>query len=85
MIFKVYYQEKKTEVPVRERTITLYIEASTEGEVRSKLKDRPYNIEFVTPLDGAYLEYEKQSENYKVLEIWWVWNLLKMTKLLSSP
>lgn len=69
MIYKVYYQEKKTEVPVRERTITLYIEASTEGEVRSKLKDRPYNIEFVTPLDGAYLEYEKQSENYKVLEI----------------
>jgi DNA-dependent RNA polymerase auxiliary subunit epsilon len=69
MIFKVYFQDKKTEVPVRERTNTLYIEATTEGEVRSKLKDRPYNIEFVSPLDGAYLEYEKQSENYKVLEI----------------
>jgi DNA-dependent RNA polymerase auxiliary subunit epsilon len=69
MIFKVYYQDKKTEVPVRERTNTLYIEATTEGQVRSKLKDRPYNIEFVSPLDGAYLEYEKQSENYKVLEI----------------
>lgn len=69
MIFKVYYQEKRSEVPVRERTNTLYIEATTEGEVRSKLKDRPYNIEYVTQLDGAYLEYEKQSENYKVLEI----------------
>ncbi|WP_226665947.1 DNA-dependent RNA polymerase subunit epsilon [Metabacillus litoralis] len=69
MIFKVYFQEKKTEVPVRERTNTLYIEASTESEVRIKLKDRPYNIEFVTPVDGAYLDYEKQSENYKVLEI----------------
>ncbi|MBO1510591.1 DNA-dependent RNA polymerase subunit epsilon [Metabacillus bambusae] len=69
MIFKVYYQDKITEVPVRERTNTLYIEATTEGEVRSKLKDRPYNIEFVSPLDGAFLEYEKQSENYKVLEI----------------
>jgi DNA-dependent RNA polymerase auxiliary subunit epsilon len=69
MIFKVYYQEKITEVPVRERTNTLYIEATTEGEVRSKLKDRPYNIEYVSPLDGAFLEYEKQSENYKVLEI----------------
>lgn len=69
MIFKVYYQEKKTEVPVRERTNTLYIEATSEGQVRSKLKDRPYNIEYVSPLDGAYLEYEKQSENYKVLEI----------------
>jgi DNA-dependent RNA polymerase auxiliary subunit epsilon len=69
MIFKVYFQDKITEVPVRERTNTLYIEASTEGEVRSKLKDRPYNIEFVSPIDGAFLEYEKQSENYKVLEI----------------
>ena len=80
MIFKVYYQEKITEVPVRERTNTLYIEATTEGEVRSKLKDRPYNIEYVSPLDGAFLEYEKQSENYKVLEIWSLWNLLRMTK-----
>ncbi|MDQ0231336.1 DNA-dependent RNA polymerase subunit epsilon [Metabacillus malikii] len=69
MIFKVYFQEKISEVPVRERTQTLYIEATTEGEVRSKLKDRPYNIEFVTPLQGASLEYEEQSENYKVLEI----------------
>jgi DNA-dependent RNA polymerase auxiliary subunit epsilon len=69
MIFKVYFQDKISQVPVRERTNTLYIEASTEGEVRSKLKDRPYNIEFVSPIDGAYLEYEKQSENYKVLEI----------------
>ena len=69
MIFKVYYQDKITEVPVRERTNTLYIEATTEGEVRSKLKDRPYNIEFVTPIDGAYLAYEEQSENFKVLEI----------------
>ncbi|MDQ0227015.1 DNA-dependent RNA polymerase subunit epsilon [Metabacillus niabensis] len=69
MIFKVYFQDKITEVPVRERTNTLYINATSEGEVRSKLKDRPYNIEFVTPIDGAYLAYEEQSENFKVLEI----------------
>jgi len=56
-------------VPVRERTNTIYIEASSDVEVRSKLKERPYNIEFITPIDGAYLEYEKQSVNYKVLEI----------------
>ncbi|PGT81754.1 DNA-dependent RNA polymerase subunit epsilon [Bacillus sp. AFS040349] len=69
MIFKVHYQDKITEVPVRERTNTLYIEATTEANVRFKLKERGYNIEFVTAVDGAYLEYEKQSENYKVLEI----------------
>lgn len=75
MIFKVYYQDKITEVPVRERTNTLYIEATSEEDVRSKLKERGFNIEFITPVDGAYLEYEKQSENYKVLENWSLWNL----------
>ena len=69
MIFKVYFQDKITEVPVRERTNTLYLNAASEEEVRTKLKDRPYNIEFVTPIDGAYLAYEEQSENFKVLEI----------------
>ena len=29
----------------------------------------PYNIELITPIDGAFLEYEKQSEDFKVLEI----------------
>ncbi|MEC2074767.1 DNA-dependent RNA polymerase subunit epsilon [Metabacillus fastidiosus] len=69
MIYKVYFQEKLTEVPVRERTNTLYIKGNTEGEVRLKLKDRHYNIEYIQPLDGAYLDYEQQNENYKVLEI----------------
>ncbi|MGG3891943.1 DNA-dependent RNA polymerase subunit epsilon [Metabacillus fastidiosus] len=69
MIYKVYFQEKLTEVPVRERTNTLYIKGNTEGEVRLKLKDRYYNIEYIQPLDGAYLDYEQQNENYKVLEI----------------
>ncbi|MED4532721.1 DNA-directed RNA polymerase subunit epsilon [Metabacillus fastidiosus] len=69
MIYKVYFQEKLTEVPVRERTNTLYIKGNTEGEVRLKLKDRHYNIEYIQLLDGAYLDYEQQNENYKVLEI----------------
>jgi DNA-dependent RNA polymerase auxiliary subunit epsilon len=64
MIFKVFYQESRYDVPVRERTRTLYLEAKTEREVREKLSDRNYNIEFVQKVTGAYLEYEKQSENY---------------------
>jgi hypothetical protein len=24
---------------------------------------------------GDYLEYEQQHEDFKVLEIWWKWNL----------
>ncbi|MDQ0272449.1 DNA-dependent RNA polymerase subunit epsilon [Cytobacillus purgationiresistens] len=69
MIFKVYYQESAKEVPVREKTKTVFIEGKTEREVRTKLKTRPFNIEFVTAVDGEFLEYEKQNEDYKVLEI----------------
>lgn len=69
MIYKVFYQESKTEVPVREHTKTLFIEAESERDVRSKLKDKPYNIEFVTAVDSKYLEFEKQNEDFKVLEI----------------
>ena len=68
MIYKVFYQEKADEVPVREKTDSLYIEGVSERDVRTKLKDQKYNIEFVQPVDGAFLEYEKQSENFKVLD-----------------
>lgn len=67
MIFKVFYQENLTEVPVRENTHTLYVEAETEEQVRKGLKDRAYNIEFVTPLSEKSLAYEKENNlDYKV-------------------
>lgn len=43
--------------------------AQSEREVRSKLKPYNYNIEFIQQVEGAFLEYEKQSENFKVLEL----------------
>ncbi|WP_047982153.1 DNA-dependent RNA polymerase subunit epsilon [Ornithinibacillus contaminans] len=66
MIYKVIYQTSSYEVPVRERTQSLYIEADSQKEVRQKLSDRNYNIEFIQPLDGAHLEYEKQSEAFQL-------------------
>lgn len=69
MIFKVFYQETKTEVPVREKTKSLYIKGESEREVRAKLENTPYNIEYILPIDGAFLEYEQQKEDFKVLEI----------------
>ncbi|KAF0820174.1 hypothetical protein KIS4809_0754 [Bacillus sp. ZZV12-4809] len=69
MIFKVYYQDSKTEVPVREKTKSIFVEGESERDVRNKLADRNYNIEFVTSVQGEFLEYEKQSEDFKVLEI----------------
>jgi len=70
MIFKVYYQESITEVPVRENTKTLYIEGDSVREVRSRIADRGYNVESVQEVKGAYLNYERQNEDYKVLEKW---------------
>lgn len=61
MIFKVFYQESILEVPVRERTKTLYMEANTEEEVRKSLAERGYNVEFVTPLSDKSLSYDKSN------------------------
>ncbi|MGJ9383916.1 hypothetical protein CR203_02090 [Salipaludibacillus neizhouensis] len=61
MIFKVFYQDTLNEVPVRERTNSLYLEAASEEEVRKKLTGKEYNIEFVTPLSEESLAYEKEN------------------------
>jgi DNA-dependent RNA polymerase auxiliary subunit epsilon len=66
MIFKVYFQESKFDAPVRERTKAIYLEGESEREVRHKIADRNYNIELVQKVTGAYLDYEKQSENFKL-------------------
>ncbi|GAF14663.1 hypothetical protein JCM19046_978 [Bacillus sp. JCM 19046] len=67
MIFKVFYQEDFTQAPVRERTSSMYIEATSESDVRSKLATENFNIEFITPVTGAYLGYEEAREDYKVV------------------
>ncbi|MDV2685257.1 DNA-directed RNA polymerase subunit epsilon [Alkalihalophilus lindianensis] len=69
MIFKVYFQKNFQQVPVRELTESIFVEGESESDVRKKLIAREYNIEFVTPVSGAYLEYEKNSEDFKVESI----------------
>ncbi|OEH92997.1 DNA-dependent RNA polymerase subunit epsilon [Bacillus solimangrovi] len=66
MIYKVFFQERKEEAPVRERTNSLYIEAEAERDVRNKLKEKNLNIEFIQPISGSHLEYEQQSDDFKV-------------------
>lgn len=69
MIFKVYYQEDVLNVPIRENTRTIYVEGESIRDVRQKLKSEPYNVERVEEITGAYLNYEKQQEDFKVLEL----------------
>ncbi len=66
MIYKVYYQEKMNEIPVRENTKSVYVEANSDREVRAYLQDRNYNIELIQLLEGNYLEYEKNSPNFRL-------------------
>lgn len=66
MIYKVLYQENIKAAPVRENTKALYVEASSEREVRQKLSDRKINIEFIQKLNDLHLEYEKKSPDFKI-------------------
>lgn len=66
MIYKVYYQENVQQVPVRENTKSLYVEADSERSVREKLKSRNINIEYIQLLEGEHLEYEKASEQFEL-------------------
>ena len=69
MIFKVYYQPTKRINPRRENTETLYLEAKSELEARLLVEENTeYNVEFIEGLDDKTLEYEKQSENFKLTE-----------------
>ena len=63
-VFKVFFQHNKDEVIVRENTNTIYVEGENEEQVRRYLKDRNYNNEFITKLEGAHLEYEKEHSDH---------------------
>ncbi|MDW0115878.1 DNA-directed RNA polymerase subunit epsilon [Sporosarcina thermotolerans] len=69
MIYKVYYQENVTQVPIRENTKHLYIESDSERTVREKLKDRKYNIELIQLLEGEHLEYEQASPHFELEQV----------------
>ncbi|SDH88346.1 MULTISPECIES: DNA-dependent RNA polymerase subunit epsilon [Alteribacillus] len=66
MIYKVFYQKNFQEVPVRENTDAMFIEAETEREVRRKLADKNYNIELVQPVSENLLKFEEKNEDFKV-------------------
>lgn len=66
MIYKVFYQETKEEYPIRERTKTLYIEADSVRDVRQKLSDRNYNIEYIQLLDEVHLTFEENSPDFQL-------------------
>ncbi|CDQ40267.1 MULTISPECIES: DNA-dependent RNA polymerase subunit epsilon [Virgibacillus] len=69
MIYKVLYQELPDEIPVRERTKSVYVEGESVRQVRTKLNERKYNIEFIQEVNDAHLDYEKLSDDFTVENI----------------
>ena len=69
MIYKVYYQETKERNPKREQTHSLYVEADNEEIVHNLLRENtPYNVEYIQLLEGNHLEYEKENDDFKLME-----------------
>lgn len=82
MIYKVFYQKNKYQNPKREQTQTLYLEIGKESFEINSPKEREqriiarqtieqnteYNIEYIQPLEGKYLEYEKNSGVFQLTE-----------------
>lgn len=69
MLFKVTYQPNQFDVPTRENTHSLFMEAENEVEARKILqKHTPYNIEFIQQIEGKHLEYEKNNPDFQIME-----------------
>lgn len=69
MIFKVTYQETKTQAPRRENTRTLYMEATSRIQARELIEQHTdYNIEFIQELEGKHLAYEQQNAAFTLTE-----------------
>lgn len=69
MIYKVYYQEDKKFSPQREKTQSLYIESDSPITARRLITEHTnYNIEFIQPLEGNHLDYEKEHTDFELVE-----------------
>lgn len=69
MIYKVLYQEDNHEVPNRETTKTLYVEADSKVALREILESRtPYMIEHIEELSPAHEAYERKQAYFTITE-----------------
>lgn len=70
MVFKIYYQETKSQNPKRENTKVMYVESASLADVRHDVETKTtHNIEFIEELSAAALEYEQQSVNFAMTEL----------------
>lgn len=75
MIYKVFYQEEKTNHPQREKTQAIYVEVEAENELAGRIlvreiveKNTAYHIEFIELLSDKHLAYEKETGAFSLTE-----------------
>lgn len=69
-IFKVFYQNHKTQRIIREETLTVYIEAKNIEQVRKYFADKEVTLEHIEALSPDHLAYEKEhNENFEVIKL----------------
>jgi len=68
MIFKVFYQPRRSEAPVRERTEVMYVEGEDVRDVRKAIDhlQKEINVEFIREVSGDFLTYEQKNPDYAV-------------------
>ena len=69
-IFKVFYQNHKTQRIIREETLSAYIEAKNIEQVRKYFADKEVTLENIEALSPEHLAYEKEhNENFEVIKL----------------
>lgn len=69
-IFKVFYQNHKTQRIIREETLSVYIEAKNVEQVRKYFADKEVTLEHIEALSPDHLAYEKEhNENFEVIKL----------------
>lgn len=69
-IFKVFYQNHKTQRIIREETLSAYIEAKNIEQVRKYFADKEVTLEHIEALSPDHLAYEKEhNENFEVIKL----------------
>ncbi len=69
-IFKVFYQNHKTQRIIREETLSVYIEAKNVEQVRKHFADKEVTLEHIEALSPDHLAYEKEhNENFEVIKL----------------
>lgn len=76
MIFKIFYQDSKDNSPRREQTKSLYLDITTDSELKGQIIARQlieektkFNVEYIEAISKKHLAYEKETGAFELTEL----------------